>query len=195
MIFLRGECVDLPLVHQDMAVYYWNMKSILKTLFYVAPALSLLTISVALGAGVKNGPSGLPIPRFVSIAQTQANMRVGPGDEFPVKWQYRRLGLPLEVIGEHGDWRKVRDHEGQEGFMLKRLLGGSRFALIQAKDGAARLRRRPTPDSYIQAFLGNNLVAVIEQCSPRFCKLSADGNTGWVARDDIWGVYSDEIID
>lgn len=195
MIFLRGECVDLPLVHQDMAVYYLNMKSILKTLFCVVPALGLATISVALGAGVKNGPSGLPIPRFVSIAQTQANMRVGPGDEFPVKWQYRRPGLPLEVIGEHGEWRKVRDHEGQEGFMLKRLLGGARFALINAKDGVARLRRRPAADAYIQAFLGNNLVVAIAKCSPRFCKVSTAEHTGWVARDDIWGVYSDEIID
>jgi SH3-like domain-containing protein len=171
------------------------MWSRLKTLFYVVLASGLATVSVALGAGVKNGPSGLPIPRFVSIVQTEANMRVGPGEEFPVKWQYRRPGLPLEVIGEHGDWRKVRDHEGQEGFMLKRLLGGGRFALITAQDGAARLRRRPAPDAYIKAFLVNNQVVAIEQCSPRFCKVSTAGHIGWVARDDIWGVYSDEIID
>ncbi len=151
--------------------------------------------SIASGAGVKNGPSGLPIPRFVSLAHTKANMRVGPGEEFPVLWQYRRLGLPLEIIGEHGDWRKVRDSDGQEGFMLKRLVAGTRTVIITSDEGAARLRRRPASDAYIQAFLSNNVVAEIQQCSPRFCKISAGEYTGWVARDDIWGVYADEIID
>lgn len=165
-------------------------------LFAFAALFAALVVGApALSAGVKNGPSGLPIPRFVSIAQTKANMRVGPGEEFPVKWQYRRPGLPVEIIGEHGHWRKVRDSDGEQGFMMKQLLSGSRYALVKSPDGAARLRRRAAPDAYIIAFLNNDVIADIEQCSPRFCKVRVEDYRGWVDRRDLWGVYEDEIID
>ena len=36
--------------------------------------------------------SGLPVPRFVSLKFNEANLRAGPGSEYPVLWQYRQVG-------------------------------------------------------------------------------------------------------
>ena len=53
------------------------------------------------------GESGLPLPRFVAISEKQANMRRGPGEDYPLLYQYRRQGLPLEVVAEYGQWRQA----------------------------------------------------------------------------------------
>ena len=76
------------------------------------------------------GESGLPLPRFVAVSEKQANMRRGPGEDYPLLYQYRRQGLPLEVVAEYGQWRQVRDHEGSEGWMHARLLRASRHVII-----------------------------------------------------------------
>ncbi|MEC7163261.1 MAG: SH3 domain-containing protein, partial [Pseudomonadota bacterium] len=68
------------------------------------------------------GASGLPLPRFVSIKSDAANVRRGPGPDFPLLWQYQRRNLPLEIIAEYDDWRRVRDHQGEEGWMKAPLL-------------------------------------------------------------------------
>ena len=74
--------------------------------------------------------SNLEIPRFVTLKTNEANMRAGPGMEYPIKWEYRRRGLPLKVIGEFDIWRKVEDHQGETGWMHKQTLSGRRMVLV-----------------------------------------------------------------
>src|SRR6185295_2536225 len=60
----------------------------------------------------ETGPSGLPLPRFVSLKSDRVNLRQGPGVDYPAAWVFRRAGLPLEVVKEFESWRQVRDAEG-----------------------------------------------------------------------------------
>ena len=46
--------------------------------------------------------------QFVSLKSSKINMRVGPGDEFPISWVFLRAGLPMMLIAEFQQWRKVR---------------------------------------------------------------------------------------
>src|SRR5688572_19009902 len=57
---------------------------------------------------VARGPSGLPIPRFVSLKSGRVNARVGPGLNYAVEWLYMKPGLPMEILQEYDNWRKVR---------------------------------------------------------------------------------------
>ena len=66
--------------------------------------------SPALQDARPKGISDLPLPRFVSIKSDAANVRRGPGPDFPLLWQYQRRNLPLEIIGEYDGWRQIRDH-------------------------------------------------------------------------------------
>ncbi|MDD9332164.1 MAG: SH3 domain-containing protein, partial [Bartonella sp.] len=70
------------------------------------------------------GPSGLPLPRFASIKSARVNMRVGPGNNYPIIFTYQKQGLPIEIIQEYDQWRKVRDAEGDEGWIYQSLLSG-----------------------------------------------------------------------
>ena len=75
------------------------------------------------------GPSGLPLPRFVSLKSGRVNSRIGPGVNYPVDWLYLKSGLPMEIIQEYDNWRRVRDSDGAEGWINQSLLSGKRTAI------------------------------------------------------------------
>ena len=55
---------------------------------------------------VRRGPSGLPLPRFVSLKSGKVNSRIGPGVNYAVDWMYLKSGLPMEIIQEYDNWRR-----------------------------------------------------------------------------------------
>src|SRR6185295_13515380 len=72
----------------------------------------------------------LPLPRFASLDSSEANLRAGPGKDYPILWVYQRRGLPVEIIQEFDTWRRIRDRDGTVGWVQQNLLSGKRSALI-----------------------------------------------------------------
>lgn len=139
-------------------------------------------------------PRALPLPRFVTLRAPEANMRTGPDTRFPIKWVYQRPGLPLEVIAEHHHWRRVRDIQGNDGWMHKGMLSGRRAVILTGPsvlyEGAGS-HQRPL------ARLDPMVVLTILKC-PRasaWCQVSVEAQRGWVERSRMWGVYPNEVID
>ena len=146
------------------------------------------------------GKTGLPIPRFVSLKSGKANMRVGPGSRFQVDWQYVKKGLPIEIIQEFDNWRKVRDAEGNEGWMLHSLLSGKRTAIVKPwekdkSEGLADLKSDSDPASSTTAKIEPGVVGVVDYCDDKWCHLTMGDNDGYISKADIWGVYPDELIE
>src|SRR5690348_10149454 len=75
------------------------------------------------------GPSGLPLPRFVSLKSGRVNSRIGPGVNYAIDWMYLKPGLPMEILQEFDNWRKVRDSDGAEGWINQSLLSGKRTGI------------------------------------------------------------------
>jgi SH3-like domain-containing protein len=100
----------------------------------LAPLMWALAAGAAAAAQSEGpkGPSGLPVPRFVSLKAERVNVRSGPTKDNDVNWVYTRAGLPVEIIAEYDNWRRIRDWEGGEGWVLHSLLSGRRTALILA---------------------------------------------------------------
>ncbi len=94
---------------------------------------------------IETGASGLPLPRFASLKSSHINMRAGPGRDYRVEWNYQKAGLPMEIIQEYDNWRKVRDANGDEGWIHVSLLTGKRTGLAAPwqKDDYLPLRSRP----------------------------------------------------
>lgn len=137
-----------------------------------------------------DGTSGLQIPRFVSIKAAVANARRGPGDEFPILWQYRRASLPLEVIDEYKGWRRVRDHLGDESWMKHWLLSGKRYVIVAARNPVP-LYRHALSDAKVRSYLRPNLIAELKECIPLWCEIDVShpefSGDGWIERTQIWG--------
>ena len=100
----------------------------------------LLAARAASPACAQAGRStGLPLPRFVSLAADRVNVRFGPGKQYPINWVFARKGLPVEIIEEFDTWRKIRDYDGEEGWIHSSLLSSRRTIMVtgDVRDAAA----------------------------------------------------------
>lgn len=135
--------------------------------------------------------TGLPLPRFVSLKSDKIYVRTGPALRYPIKWVYKRENMPVEITQEFDNWRKIRDFEGEEGWVHQSLLSGERTALIQGSDLVA-MREAPEPVARLTARLEPRVVARVDKCIPSWCRLDAGGFEGWVERNSLWGIYPAE---
>ena len=102
---------------------------------------TLLTLIIAVPAAAQDRE----VPYWATIKAETLNMRAGPGRDFPVRWVYRREGLPLKVVRVHEGWRLVRDPAGDEGWVTANLLSAERGALVTG-EGVAPIRDKPDGD-------------------------------------------------
>jgi SH3-like domain-containing protein len=158
----------------------------------LSPALSpALAENVGVApADVVRGGSGLPVPRFVSLASDEVNMRTGPGRRYPIRWIYRRKGLPLKVEAEFDIWRKVRDADGEIGWVHGSLLSGRRTAEIRGETRNLYDKQNPASQVVLKAEPG--VIGSILECEASWCRLLVAGKKGWIERGGFWGVLPTE---
>ena len=143
----------------------------------------------------EKGATGLPLPRYVSLKSSRVNMRIGPGREYRVQWLYVKRGLPMEIIQEYDNWRKVRDAEGNEGWMLHSLLSGERTAIVAPWDRGGEMvsvHLEPDERASLIAKVEPGVVATIRECESGWCELRTRGVRGFVKQTALWGVYPGE---
>ena len=168
---------------------------IIRTLPMTAAALMLAGPLAA--QAIQQGPSGLPLPRFVSLKSDKVNVRTGPGTDHRVEWTFRKAALPVEVIEEFGNWRQVRDADGEEGWIYHSLLSGDRTALVSpwTTGEPLPLRAAPYHDARVAARLAPKVLANIKSCDGSWCSVEGPGWSGYLPQEELWGVYPDEIVD
>ena len=71
--------------------------------------------TLLLATGVAIAQPQRALPYWASLSAGDALLRTGPGREYPSTWRYRRVDLPLKVIGSQGGWLKVIDFEDDTG--------------------------------------------------------------------------------
>ncbi|MBI5162719.1 MAG: SH3 domain-containing protein [Magnetospirillum sp.] len=162
-----------------------------KRLIIGAAALALCVAPAAKAAE----SSGLPLPRFVSLKSDEVNLRVGPGQQYPIDWTYARKDLPVEVIAESNDWRKIRDWQGTEGWVHHTMLSPRRMMVVVGSPRSLRSADADTAEP--MAVVEPGVLGRLVQC-PRnrdFCRIEFGRFQGWLRRDEMWGVYRGEWIE
>ncbi|OQM74957.1 SH3 domain-containing protein [Manganibacter manganicus] len=147
---------------------------------------------------IRLGPSGLPLPRFVSLKSERVNSRIGPGVNYSVNWMYVKEGLPMEIIQEYYTWRRVRDAEGSEGWITQSLLSGKRTGIVapwqRGKSARINLYSDASKESRVVAIAEPGVIGAIKSCTGQWCEMTLGGQTGWIEQSQIWGAYPGEKI-
>jgi SH3-like domain-containing protein len=134
--------------------------------------------------------TGLALPRYASMGASQVNMRTGPGEQYPINWVYKRELLPVEITQEFGPWRKVKDMDGIEGWVNGNLLSDQRSGIVL---GQTRLLYSSNDSGSRPLYrIEKGVVAKIIVCDEGWCQLNADGKTGFILREHVWGTYTGE---
>ena len=153
----------------------------------------LLAVLGAGGAGAApppaklDTPSGLPVPRYVSTKYREVNARGGPGDDHRMLWTFHARGLPLQVVAETEEWRRVCDPDGGLGWVHRRTVAESRTVMRTAARELP-MRAHPSETAAAPAVLASRAVATLGKCDKGWCRITADKVSGWVRAGEVWGV-------
>ena len=139
----------------------------------------------------------LPLPRFASLKTDRVNLREGPSKDHATKWVYERAGLPVEITAEFEIWRRVRDSEGVEGWVLHSLLSGRRTALVTPNKERQNspIYKHPSESSDLAATLQAGVIVNIRNCDGDWCLIDGEGFKGYIQQVKLWGVYPNEKIE
>lgn len=137
--------------------------------------------------------TGLPLPRFVSLAANEVNMRAGPGTRYPIRWVLQRRGMPVKIVGEDDVWRRVVDHEGSEGWIHASMLSSRRTVVVTG--GIRELRRSASPDARVVLRAEPGVLGTLLNCNADWCLVEIAESRGWIERSSIWGVLDSERSD
>ena len=164
----------------------------------LSPVLTAPTTAHAAGE-LTGTVTGLPVPRYVSLKTDQVNLREGPSKEHRTAWVFRRAGLPVEITAEFETWRRIRDAEGAEGWVLHSLLSGRRTALVvpwsKNREEQIALLERADERAQTVAKLNPNVLANVKSCAGSWCRVTVGDIEGFMKQDRLWGVYPNERVD
>jgi SH3-like domain-containing protein len=172
----------------------------------LACALALITPAAPVHAADAVGPvTGLPLPRFASLKSDRVNLREGPSKDHRTTWVFQRAGLPVEIMAEFETWRRIRDAEGTEGWVLHSLLSGRRTALVSPwlrgdKVQPVAIFDRADDRGGIVARLSPGVLGSVRSCDGSWCRIGGQGGAGtefdgYIRQDRLWGAYPNERID
>ena len=133
----------------------------------------------------------LPLPRFVSLKADEVNLRAGPGQSYPVEWVFTRKGLPVEIVAEYDQWRKIQDIDGTIGWVHRVMLSGQRSVLIAGLD-VVTAHDEPG-EANLPVFQAEpGVQGTLLRCESDWCRIDVAGRKGWLPMASLWGVYSSD---
>jgi len=131
-------------------------------------------------------PSGLPVPRWISTRAAPVSMRAGPGFDYEILWQYRASGVPVQVVAETRDWRKVCGPDGAVAWIHRTRTAGRRTAMRTARTELPLLAA-PEAGAAVRARLAGRAIAEVETCENGWCRLSVGDIGGWAPAGEVFG--------
>ncbi len=152
--------------------------------------------------GPKVASTEQEVLRYVSLKSDRVVLFKGPGKEHPAAGEFRRAGLPVEVLREHEVWREVRDAGGTTGWVHGSLLSSRRTALVlpwEVKEGRAQapvatLRDDGHGQARAVAQVEAGVLVGIISCAKRWCRVSTGDHRGYIEQGSLWGTYPGEEI-
>lgn len=157
----------------------------------IAVILSALSLGVLASASstMPDGrptPTGLEVPRWVTLKSSKVRARQGPGLDYRVLWEYRAAGLPVQVIAETREWRKICDPDGSVAWIHRTVASGRR-SVFNRTDQEIMIHSGRSATSAVRARLGPQSIISMDECEEGWCRVRARKIRGWVPERAVFG--------
>lgn len=130
-------------------------------------------------------------PLYGSISSNQVNVRVGPGTQYPISWVYTYKHWPIEAVAKHQGWYKIRDIDGEEGWIYQRFFSKQRYGVIfNSENELVNMYKKTDGRKILMKFEPGSVVKMLS-CQLDLCKVSYNKTKGWIQKKYIVG--SDNI--
>ena len=122
---------------------------------------------------------------FSTLLYNNVNLRQGPSKDYPIKIFYKKKYLPVLVQDTSDNYRKIKDHENNTGWIHVSQLSRKKAALVL--DGEVIMFENSTIFSKPLAVLKKGRLCLISKCKDDWCKIKVERFSGWVKKKSLWG--------
>ncbi|MFZ2620065.1 MAG: SH3 domain-containing protein [Alphaproteobacteria bacterium] len=144
------------------------------------------TVAMADGGGIN-----LQFKPFAgSLKREEVNVRAGPGTRYPVLWIFQRTGWPVRVLAQYDNWLKIRDIEGEEGWVYLNMVSSQKTAVVSGGEPAVMYKDAAQSKAIFR--LSQGVVVKVESCGQLQCEVEVQGSDGWLAKDRLIA-FSEEL--
>ena len=124
---------------------------------------------------------------FLTLRYDIVNLRQGPGKDYPIKIFYKKKFLPVQIKDKSDNFRKVKDHENNSGWIHISQLAKKKAAIVTGGD--LIMFKSNTIYSNPIVVLKEGRLVKIDKCKLMWCKVRTGNFKGWVKNDDLWGLF------
>ena len=122
--------------------------------------------------------------RFLSLKKNKTNVRYGPSLDYPIKYIYRKVNLPVKEIDKKENWRRVIFLDNNSGWIHWSQLKPSNSIIITKE---SILFKKPSNFSKPIARLEKGRLLVLKKCGDKWCRITTGDYKGWVKIKNVWG--------
>ena len=123
---------------------------------------------------------------FLTLRNEKVNLRQGPSFDYPVKILYKKKFLPVLIQDSSDNFRKIRDHENNSGWVHISQLSKKKAAIVIEEE--LILFGKSTIFSNPVALLKQGRLVKINKCKIEWCKVKTGKYKGWVSKNGLWGL-------
>ena len=124
---------------------------------------------------------------FRTLRNNKVNLRQGPSFEYPIKIFYKKKFLPVLVQDTSDNFRKIRDHENNSGWIHVSQLSKKKAAIVLSGD--LIMFKSDTIYSNPIVILKEGRLVKINKCKGAWCKVKSGEFKGWVKNESLWGLF------
>ena len=122
---------------------------------------------------------------FLTLRYDKVHLRQGPSREYPIKIFYKKKFLPVLIQDKSDNFKKIRDHENNSGWIHVSQLSKKKAAIVIKNE--LIVFSNPTVYSKPKVVLNKGRLCLITKCKTEWCKIKVDKYKGWVKKDSLWG--------
>jgi len=122
---------------------------------------------------------------FLTLRNDKVNLRQGPSFEYPIKIVYKKKYLPVLVQDKSDNFRKIRDHENNTGWIHISQLSKKKAAITIDND--VLLFKNATIFSTPIVILERGRLCLVKKCKEIWCKVEVSKFKGWIKKESLWG--------
>ena len=123
---------------------------------------------------------------FLTLRNDKVNLRQGPSFDYPVKIFYKKKFLPVLIQDKSENFRKIRDHENNSGWIHISQLSKKKAAITVDDD--LILFSNSTIYSNPIAIIQKGRLVKINKCKDTWCKINTGEFKGWLQKKSLWGL-------
>ena len=124
---------------------------------------------------------------FLMLKKNKVYVRYGPSFDYPIKYIYKKINLPVQIIDKKENFRRIIDHKKNSGWIhLSQLKKVNSVIVMEDKIMFKKSSLFSKPIANVK----KGRLLIVNKCEDKWCKVETENFKGWVDKKNLWGAVN-----